>query len=74
MVVPGLGGLIALVGGLYSLYLFYLGLPVLMKNPADKSVVYMIVVVVSAVVIAAVLGVVTTTVVGAGMLGARFMF
>jgi hypothetical protein len=39
---PGLS-ILALVGSLYSLYLVYLGLPVLMKNPPDKSIGYMVV-------------------------------
>lgn len=39
---PGLS-ILALVGSLYSLYLVYLGLPVLMKNPAEKSVTYLVV-------------------------------
>lgn len=72
-VVPILGGLIAFVGAIYSLYLLYLGLPVLMKNPADKSVIYTIVIVVSAIVLAAVLAVVAGMFMGASMLGARFM-
>lgn len=73
-VIPGLGALIAFLGALYSLYLFYLGLPVLMKNPADKSIIFMIVVAVVWVVMVVVFGIVTSMVVGAGMLGARFMF
>ncbi|CAL4869002.1 hypothetical protein MMA231_03293 [Asticcacaulis sp. MM231] len=39
---PGLGVIGSLLG-LYGLYLMYLGLPKLMKNPADKTIVYMIV-------------------------------
>lgn len=39
------------VVGLYSLYLLYLGLPVIMKVPADKALVYTAVVVVCAVVV-----------------------
>ena len=34
--IPGLS-MLAMVGGLYSLYLIYLGLPILMKNPQEKS-------------------------------------
>lgn len=41
--IPGLGMLSIL--GLYSLYLLYVGLPVLMKVPEDKSVVYTLVIV-----------------------------
>jgi len=39
---PGLS-VLALVGSLYALYLVYLGLPVLMKNPPEKSVAYLVV-------------------------------
>lgn len=42
---------LGIVGGLYSLYLLYLGLPVLMKTPADKSVVYTVAIVVAAIVL-----------------------
>ncbi len=44
-VIPSLG-LLAVLGSLYGLYVIYLGLPVLMKNPPDKTVPYMAVVVV----------------------------
>lgn len=36
-------GLLALLAALYAVYLFYLGLPVMMKTPADQVVIYMIV-------------------------------
>ena len=42
-IIPGIGGLITLVGLIYTLYTLYLGLPKLMKNPADKTMVYFIV-------------------------------
>src|SRR5690349_11045686 len=42
-VIPLLGGLIALAGLIYGIYLFYLGLPPVMKTPADQTVIYMIV-------------------------------
>lgn len=54
---------LGLVGGLYSLYLLYLGLPVLMKTPADKSVVYTVAIVVAAIVINLVLGAIAAQVV-----------
>ena len=50
---------LGLVGALYSLYLLYLGLPVLMKTAADKSVVYTVAIVVAAIVINLVLGAIT---------------
>lgn len=41
MIIPSLG--ILRILGLYSIYLFYLGLPTMKKTPEDKRVVYMIV-------------------------------
>lgn len=46
--------------GLYSLYLLYLGLPALMKSPADRSLGYTVVVVIAAVLIFAVIGVISS--------------
>jgi small-conductance mechanosensitive channel len=40
--VPALG-VLAFVGGLYGLYLMYLGLPQMMKTPQDKVIGYMVV-------------------------------
>lgn len=40
---PGIGALASLAGAIYAIYLFYLGLPVLMGTPQDKVVPYMIV-------------------------------
>lgn len=42
MAIPGLS-LLAMLGSFYSLYLVYLGLPVLMKNPTEKSIPYLVV-------------------------------
>ena len=69
-ILPALGALAALVGGLYALYLLYLGLPVLMKNPPDKSIAYTAVVIVCAIVLAIVVGSVSAMFMGAGMMGA----
>ena len=69
-ILPSLGVLASLVGGLYALYLLYLGLPALMKNPPDKSIAYTAVVVVCAIVLALVVGAVSAVFVGAGMMGA----
>jgi hypothetical protein len=52
-IVPTLGWLAGLLG-LYGFYLLYLGLPVLMKTTADKSLGYTIVVVVVAVILSAI--------------------
>jgi hypothetical protein len=74
----GVFGLIPMLGvlailGLYSFYLLYLGLPVLMKVPADKAVVYFIVTVILGLVlsfiISAIVGTIAASFViaGAGM-------
>lgn len=39
-IVPMLGGVVAIAGALYSLYLFYVGLPKMMRPPQDKVIVY----------------------------------
>jgi hypothetical protein len=52
--IPGLRLLMIL--GLYSLYLLYLGLPVLMKTPRDKAVAYTALVVLAAIILFMVIG------------------
>lgn len=52
--VPGLRILTLL--GLYSLYLLYLGLPVLMKTPREKAMGYTVVVIIAAIVLSLVIG------------------
>jgi hypothetical protein len=54
-VLPALA-ILALLGSLYSLYLLYLGLPRLMKAPADKALAYTAVVIVAAIVVFIVIG------------------
>jgi hypothetical protein len=66
-IIPTLG-LLAILAGLYSVYLFYLGLPVMMKTPESKVVVYMIV---AAVVIIVVSFIMTMV---AGALAGMFAF
>jgi hypothetical protein len=50
-IIPFIGGLIALIGAVYSLYLLYLGLMRVMKSAADRAVGYTVVVVVVAIVV-----------------------
>lgn len=64
--IPGLTFLS--IVGLYSLYLLYLGLPKLMKAPADKAAGYTVVTVIAAVVLAIVASLVLAPV--AGLFGA----
>ena len=62
-IIPNLGFL-AIVG-LYSLYLYYTGLPVLMKVPADKAIGYVLAVIVAAIVLFFIVGAITAAVVSA---------
>ncbi|MEO7775815.1 MAG: Yip1 family protein [Steroidobacteraceae bacterium] len=57
--VPGLYFLILLVGGLYSIYLLYLGLPFTMKSPQAKSAGYVALIVVVGIVLGWIIGMVT---------------
>jgi Yip1 domain/zinc-ribbon domain len=57
-------GVLGIIAALYGLYLLYLGLPVLMRCPADKSVGYTVVTVICAVVTWVVIAVLTTCAVG----------
>jgi hypothetical protein len=66
-IVPGLGWLIMIAGGIYSIYLLYLGLPHLMKCPPDKAGGYTAVVVIVAIVLYFVVFMVVGTVAGVGM-------
>ena len=54
-IIPSLGIIGALLG-LWSLYLLYTGLPILMKPPAEKAVPYVVVVIIAAIVIFVVIG------------------
>ena len=67
--VPALG-VLALLAGCYGLYLLYVGLPVLMRCPQEKSVGYTIVLVLCAIVMSVVIGLLSTCVVaGMGLAG-----
>lgn len=57
-IIPALS-IIGLLAALYSLYVMYLGLPQLMKNPKEKTVVYMVVVVLASIIAGVVLSMVT---------------
>ena len=61
-ILPALAWLIGLIGGLYSLYLLYKGLPVLMKTPTDKALGYTVVVVIAAIVCNVIVGAIVASV------------
>ena len=72
-IIPFLGWLAALIGGLYGIYVMYLGLPKLMKSPQEKAVPYLIVVIVCAIVLWWVIALLSTCAAGMGMVGAGMM-
>ncbi len=67
--IPGLWGL-AVIGGLYSIYLVYLGLPKLMKVPEDKTIPYMLVATLAAILLSWVAGKVVAAVTPSPLSGA----
>ena len=69
-IIPILGGLVGLLFALYGLYVLYLGLPKLMKNPEDKTIVYELVVVVVAIIVWMFIAFVGGMMTGGAMLGA----
>jgi hypothetical protein len=58
-IIPALG-LLAIIAGLYAIYLFYLGLPLMMQTPPEKVIPYMVVsalvIIVLSVIVGAVVG------------------
>lgn len=66
-ILPFLGALAGLIGGLYAIYLFYLGLPVMMKTPQDKVIPYMLVAAVVIIVLMFCVTVITGMIVGTGL-------
>ena len=65
LIIPALAP-IAIIGGLYSIYLFYLGLPVLMKTPQAKVIPYMVVAAIVVIVVQIVVNYVASAMVGVG--------
>jgi len=65
----GLGALIALAGGIYSIYLLYVGLPHTMKCPPDKAGGYTAVSIICAIVLGWIVMLFVGGIVGTSMLG-----
>jgi hypothetical protein len=65
-IVPGIGLLLMIAGGVYSIYLLYLGLPHMMKCPQDKAGGYTAVIVIIAIVLYFVIGAVIASIIGTG--------
>ena len=60
-IVPALG-ILAVLGGLYSLFLLYAGLAPLMKTSQEKSIAYTVVVILAAIVLTVIIGAVSALV------------
>jgi hypothetical protein len=74
LVIPSLSPL-SMLASLYGLYLFYLGLPLLMETPKDKALGYVIVTIVVSIVISILVGTVSGALFGygrGGLMGWRF--
>ena len=72
-IIPWIGWLLGLIAALYGLYLLFLGLPKLMKNSPDKTIVYEIVVVVVAIVVGFVIASIGAMITGGAMMGSAAM-
>ena len=66
----GIGSLIGIAGGIYCIYLLYLGLPFTMKSPAEKSAGYTAVTIIAAIVLYLVIAMIVGNVIGRGVVGA----
>jgi hypothetical protein len=66
-IVPGIGFLILLAGGIYSIYLLYLGLPHTMKCPPEKAAGYTAVTIIIAIILWFVIAAVVGAIGGIGM-------
>jgi hypothetical protein len=71
-IIPALS-VLALLGGLYSLYLLFVGLPRLMKAPADRAMGYTVVTIICAIVVWVLVAYVSGLIGGTGGYGQRFM-
>jgi hypothetical protein len=65
--IPPLAGLV-LIAALYALYLFYLGLPIVMQTPTDKVVPYMVVSAIVVIVATICVGYIASMITGVGRL------
>lgn len=64
LILPGLSGLIALAGAIYSVYLFYLGLPSTMKVLPERAISFTAIVVISGFVLGWIIAVVVGGITG----------
>jgi len=58
-IVPWIGWLLAFAAGLYSIFLMYKGLPILMQSPQEKSMLFTLVLIVAGIVLSVLIGAVS---------------
>lgn len=56
LLLPSIGGLVGLLGGIYSLYLLYVGLPKLMRSEPDHTVGYFVLTLLTIIVLGVLIG------------------
>lgn len=65
-VIPSLG-MLAILGSLYGIYILYIGLPVLMETPEDKTLIYTVVSIIAGIIVMFVIGAIASAIAfGAG--------
>ncbi|HEY0199151.1 MAG TPA: Yip1 family protein [Rhodanobacter sp.] len=73
VIVPWLGWLIAIAGGIYAIYLLYLGLPHTMKCPPERAGGYTAVSIIIAIVLSWIIGVIVAGVIGTAVMSGAAM-
>jgi hypothetical protein len=51
IIIPILGGIVALIGGFYALYTLYLGVPIIMRVPQEKALTFTLAVIAVAILV-----------------------
>lgn len=64
---------LVIIAGIYGIYLFYLGLPLLMETPKEKALGYVIVVIVVTIIVFVIIGVITSSIFMSGPMGRGMM-
>jgi hypothetical protein len=65
--------ILAIIAGLYGIYLFYLGLPMMMDTPKEKALGYVLVVIIITIVIYVIIGFITSAIFMSGPMGRGMM-
>jgi hypothetical protein len=71
LLLPWIGGILRLLCGLYSIYLYWLGVPDLMAVPAERRLGFVIVVIIATIVVAWIIAIVLLSITGLPLLMLR---